>query len=190
MGILPVIRPTRRCLGGYCINLLPFIANIRGGPDRTDTGWKPMVHCSPEGQAGANFHGIRPALLYCPKTRFLLRSAFTEICLKGAVVVPQRAVMEVQGQLSACDRRRGWEGGNPSRAGRAPRGNGPGDHLGTQGRRKGNRGGNSEVKSGVPVVAKLWTPNAERSAPEVENETRRVMCGAARSAHRPSQAPA
>jgi hypothetical protein len=102
--------------------------------------------------------------------------------LKGAVVVPQRAVMEVQGQLSACDRRRGWEGGNASRAGRAPRGNGPGDHLGTRGRRKGDRGGNSEVKSGVPVVAKLWTPNAERSVPEVENETRRAMCGAARSA--------
>jgi membrane fusion protein, multidrug efflux system len=41
--------------------------------------------------------------------------------------------------------------------------------------------GIQKVKSGVPVVAKLWTPNAERSAPEVENETRRVMCGAARS---------
>jgi hypothetical protein len=41
--------------------------------------------------------------------------------------------------------------------------------------------GIQKVKSGVPVVAKLWTPSAERSAPEVENETRRVKCGAARS---------
>jgi membrane fusion protein, multidrug efflux system len=90
--------------------------------------------------------------------------------LEGAVVVPQRAVMEVQGsyQLAIV--------GVDGKAEIRPVQVGPRvgtDWVITSGLKAGEKvivEGIQKVKSGVPVAAKPWTPAAERSAPVVETK--------------------
>ena len=90
--------------------------------------------------------------------------------LEGAVVVPQRAVMEVQGsyQLAIV--------GADGKAEIRPVQVGPRvgtDWVITSGLKAGEKvivEGIQKVKSGVPVAAKPWTPAAERSEPVVETK--------------------
>ena len=76
-------------------------------------------------------------------------------------------------QLSACHRRRGREGGNPSRAGRAARGHGLGDHFGPESRRESDRRGHSESESRHAGGGKTMdSPRGEIGRAGGRNETR------------------
>jgi membrane fusion protein, multidrug efflux system len=99
------------------------------------------------------------------------RARITASTLKDAVVVPQRAVMEVQGsyQLAIV--------GTDGKAEIRPVQVGPRvgtDWVISSGLKAGEKvivEGIQKVKSGMPVVAKPWTPPAERSAaPAVETK--------------------
>ena len=105
---------------------------------------------------------------------FFARARIVAQVLKDAVVVPQRAVSEVQGSLSTrqSSARTGKRRSVPSKSATAP----GTDWVITSGLKPGEKvvvEGLQKIKAGAPVAAKPWTPPAgeDRSRP-VEAKTR------------------
>ncbi len=75
---------------------------------------------------------------------FFARARIVAQVLKDAVVVPQRAVSEVQGSYQLGIVGAGWKGGDPSGKGRTAHWHGLGDHVGAKAGREGHRRGHPE----------------------------------------------